>query len=104
MTNFVLQAQLLLTALSAFLPLIPAGHRTHVGELLNVVAGALAAGGAVSANVDDLAAKLAAIRREVEGIAARGEAISADRLDVAMARVRNASADFRIALAAAGAS
>lgn len=98
MMNFILQVQMLLAALSAFLPLIPAAHRVRAGELLEIAAKALAAGGAVAANLDDLAVKLAAVRAEVEAIAARGETVTAAQLDAAMARVHAASADFRAAL------
>ncbi|MGQ0531649.1 MAG: hypothetical protein ACT4OF_03035, partial [Caulobacteraceae bacterium] len=52
----------------------------------------------VATNVDDLAAKLAAIRAEVEAMAAAGHAVSAAELDAAMTRVRAGSAAFRAAL------
>jgi hypothetical protein len=104
MLNLMLQLQMLLAALSAFLPLVPADHRARAAEILDVAAKALAAGGSIGANLDDLAVKLSAIRAEVEGIASRGDAISADQLDAAMARVRAASADFRAALQTAEAS
>lgn len=58
----------------------------------------LAAGGAIAANLDDLAGKLAAIRAEVEAMAATGRAVTGDELDAAMGRVRTASATFRAAL------
>jgi hypothetical protein len=98
MLNLLLQLQLLLAALSAFLPLVPAEHRARAGEILDVAAKVLTAGGSVATNVDDLAVKLAAIRSEVEAMAAAGHSISADELDRAMARVRAASAAFRAAL------
>jgi hypothetical protein len=94
MLNLILQLQMLLAALSAFLPLVPADQRARAGEILEVVAKALAAGGAVGANLDDLAAKLA----QVEAMVSSGEAVSAERMDAAMARVREASAAFRAAL------
>jgi len=46
----------------------------------------------------DLVAKLAAVRAEVEAMAAAARALSAEELDAAMARVRAASATFRAAL------
>lgn len=98
MLNWIMQLQLLLTALSAFLPLAPSEYRERISEVLDVAAKALAAGGAVATNLDDLAAKLAAIRAEVETMAAAGRAVTADELDVAMARVRAASSAFRVAL------
>lgn len=101
MLNLLLQLQLLLAALSAFLPLVPEAHRVRAGEILDVVAKALAAGGSIAGNVDDLAIKLAAIRAEVEAIAASGIGVSAEQIDAAMARVRTASAAFRAALATA---
>lgn len=98
MLNLLLQLQLLLAALSAFLPLIPEQHRIRAGEILDVAAKVLAAGGSVATNMEDLSAKLAAIRAEVETIAASGREVSADELDAAMARVRAASSAFRQAL------
>jgi hypothetical protein len=38
------------------------------------------------------------VRAEVEAMASAGEAVSAERMDAAMARVREASAAFRAAL------
>ncbi|MEZ6022912.1 MAG: hypothetical protein R3C16_05750 [Hyphomonadaceae bacterium] len=98
MLNLMLQLQLLLAALSAFLPIVPERHRTRAAEIIDVAARVLAAGNAAAANVDDLAAKLAAIRAEVEAMAVSGHAVTADELDQAMARVRTASAAFRAAL------
>lgn len=98
MYNLMLQLQLLLAALSAFLPLVPDEYRGRAGEILNVAAQALSVGGGIATNVDDLAAKLAAIRADVEAMAASGAVVTADQLDTAMARVRAASAAFRAAL------
>jgi hypothetical protein len=98
MLNLILQLQMLLAAVSAFFPLVPADLRAWAGVILEVVAKALAAGGAVGANLDDLAAKLGQVRAEVEAMASAGEAVSAERMDAAMARVREASAAFRAAL------
>jgi hypothetical protein len=98
MLNLVLQLQLLLAALSAVLPLVPDAHRARAGEILDVAAKVLAAGGSVAGNVDDLAQKLASIRAEVEAMAAAGRTVSESELDAAMARVRAASAAFRAAL------
>jgi hypothetical protein len=98
MLNLMLQLQMLLAALSAFLPLVPEESRERAGEVLNVVGKALSAGGAIAANVDDLAQKLAAIRAEVEAMAAAGRSATPEQLDAAMARVRAASAAFREAL------
>ncbi len=98
MLNLVLQLQLLLAALSAFLPLVPDEHRVRAGEILNLAAQALAVGGSVAGNVDDLAVKLAAVRGEVEAMVAAGRTVSDIELESAMARVRSASAAFRAAL------
>lgn len=102
MTKIVLQVQLLLAALSALLPLVPESHRGRIGEILEIAARALSFGGVLSINVDDLGAKLAAIRAEVEAMAAEGREVGRDELDAAMARVRTASASFRAAVAEAG--
>jgi len=96
--NLLLQLQLLLAALSAFLPLVPEEHRVRAAEILDVAAQALAAGGSIATNVDDLAVKLAAIRAEVETMAAGGRTVSEEQLDAAMVRVRAASTAFRAAL------
>ncbi len=101
MHNLLLQLQLLLAALSAFLPLVPEEYRVRAGEILDVAARALTVGGSIASNVDDLAVKLAAIRAEIEAMAATGHVVSAEELDAAMARVRIASAAFRAALATA---
>lgn len=101
MLNLLLQLQLLLAALSAFLPLVPEEYRVRAAEILDVAAKALAAGGSIATNVDDLAVKLAAIRAEVEAMAAGGRTVSVEQLDAAMVRVRSASAAFRAALVTA---
>ncbi len=98
MLNLMLQLQMLLTALSVFLPLVPADNRTRAADILDMAAKALAAGGAVAANLDDLAKKLADVRAEVEAMAAAGRRVTGEDLDVAMTRVRAASAAFRAAI------
>lgn len=98
MLNLIMQLQMLLAALSMFLPLVPSESRIRAAEIIDVVAKALAAGNAIGANLDDLAAKLAGIRAEVEAMAAAGRAVSAEELESAMTRVRSASAAFRAAL------
>jgi hypothetical protein len=100
----MLQLQLLLAALSAFLPLVPDEYRSRAGEILDVAAKALTVGGVVGANIDDLAVKLAAIRTDVETMAASGAIVTAEQLDAAMTRVRAASAAFRQALQTAEAN
>ncbi|MGD9966923.1 MAG: hypothetical protein AB7T59_10410 [Hyphomonadaceae bacterium] len=104
MPNLLLQVQLLLAALSALLPLVPDAHRGRAAEILDVAARALAAGGSIAANFDDLAGKLAAVRAEVEAMAAADRTVSEAEFVAAMARVRTASAAFRTALASAEAS
>jgi hypothetical protein len=69
MSNFLLQLQLLLAALSALLPLLPASLRARAGEILDVAGKALSLGGALSAGAEELAKKLAAIRAEIEAMA-----------------------------------
>lgn len=101
MLNLLLQLQLLLAALSAFLPLVPVEHRVRAAEILDVAAKALGAGNAIAANVDDLAVKLAAIRAEVEVMAVSGHAVTSEEFEAAMVRVRVASGAFRAALEAA---
>ncbi len=98
MLNLMLQLQMLLAALSAFLPLVPSDSRVRVAEILDMAAKALAAGGVVAVNLDDLARKLADVRSEVEAMAAAGRVLTSEDLDAAMAHVRTASAAFRAAL------
>lgn len=98
MLNLLPQIQSLLTALSAALPLIPSAHRARAAEFLDVAARALAVGGTIAGNFDDLAAKLAAVRSEVEVMAAAGRAVTPSELDAAIIHVRTASAAFRAAL------
>ena len=100
MLNLLLQLQLLLAALSAFLPLVPEDYRARAGEILDIVAKVLSAGGSIASNADDLAVKLAAVRAEVEAMATAKAAVSAEQLDAAMNRVRAASTAFRAALEA----
>ncbi len=50
MLNLLLQLQLLLAALSAFLPLVPEEHRIRAAEILDVAVKALAAGGSIAGN------------------------------------------------------
>lgn len=104
MFNLLLQVQMLLAALSAFLPLVPETQRSRAAEILVLAGKALSAGGVVAVNLDDLTAKLAAVRADVETIAAAGRVVSTEELDLALARVRAASAVFREALEAAEAS
>jgi hypothetical protein len=104
MLNLMLQLQMLLAALSAFLPLVPTDNRARAAEILDMAAKALAAGGAVASNLDDLAQKLADVRAEVESMAASNRTLTGDDLDKAMARVRTASAAFRAALEHAAAT
>ena len=104
MLNLILQVQMLLAALSAFLPLVPEAQRTRAAAILDLAAQVLATGGAVATNVDDLAKKLAGVRAEVEAMAASGRAVSDVEMDAALSRVRTASAAFREALADANAN
>lgn len=98
MINLMLQLQMLLAALSAFLPLLPDDSRARAGEVLSIVGRALNVGDSLAANLDDLASKLAAIRAEVEAMASAGRSASTEDLVAAMARIRAASAAFRAAL------
>lgn len=100
MRNFITQAQLLLAALSAVLPLAPAGKRAHLAHVLETIAAALKLGESAAAAGESLATKFAALRSEVEGMAALNEHASVEELEAVFARVRAASADFRAACAA----
>lgn len=97
MHALILQVQLLLTSLGALLPLVPAAARSRLAALLEVAGQALRIGNAAASQIDDLAAKLAQIRKDVERMVESGERISADRIDEAWMRVEAASAAFRAA-------
>lgn len=98
MTKLIFQAQLLLATLSALLPLAPPARHDQIAAMLELAAGAIAAGAALAENADDAAAKLAALRRELEVMAASGRPLGVEDLDAALARVRAASAAFRNAI------
>lgn len=98
MHALILQLQMLLAALSAFLPLVPNRSRERAAEILQLAADALAAGGAVAINLNDLAEKLSVVRAEVEAMARTGRAVTPEELDGAIVRVRTASEALRTAL------
>lgn len=98
MLNFIAQLEMLLAALSALIPLIPDEHRGRANTFLNLAAKAVTIGATVTTNLDDLAAKLALVRAEVEAMAAAGASVTAAQLDGAIARVRAASKAFRAAV------
>ena len=97
MHALILQLQLLLAALGALLPLIPEASRARVAGLFDLAGQALRLGDSAAAQADDLAAKLAAIRADVERMASSGVAVTPDRIDEAFARVTAASRAFRAA-------
>jgi hypothetical protein len=99
MANLLIQVQMLVAALSALLPLLPEDQRGRAAAILEFAATALAAAASASANVDDLTFKLIAVRDEVDAMVRAGRTVTAGELDAAMARVRAASAAFRVALA-----
>jgi hypothetical protein len=104
MSNFLLQLQLMLAALSALLPLLPDTLRARAGEVLDVAGKALSLGGALSTGAEDLSRKLAAIRAEIEAMAAARHSVTTEELDAAMARVTAASGALREALQTAEAA
>jgi hypothetical protein len=99
MANLLVQVQMLVAALSALLPLVPDEHKGRATAILEIAAKALAAAASASANADDLAFKLIAIRDEVDAMVRAGRTVTAVDLDAAMARVSAASAALRAALA-----
>jgi len=104
MPNLLLQLQLLLAAMSALLPLIPAAFRSKIAGFLDLAGRALSVSASAAADVSDLADKLAAVRAEIEAVAAAGRAVTADEFDAVMSRISTASAAFRAALETAEAS
>lgn len=101
MPNLLLQLQLLLAALSALLPLIPVDFRSKLASFLDLAGHALSVSASAAADVADLADKLAAVRAEVEAVAAAGRSVTADEFDAVMTRITSASVAFRAALATA---
>jgi hypothetical protein len=99
MQTFIIQVQLLLAALSAVLPLAPEGNRAQLAHVLESVAAALKLGESALHSAESLAAKLSALRREVERMAAVSPHASAEDLESVFERVRNASTEFRAAYA-----
>lgn len=97
MHAFLIQTQLLLAALSAALPLAPAGKRAQLAHVLETIATALKLGESAMETAESLAAKFAALRGEVERMAAASPHASPDELEAAFERVRSASAAFRAA-------
>jgi hypothetical protein len=104
MPNLLLQLQLLLAALSALLPLIPADFRAKAASFLDLAGRALSVSASVAADVSDLADRLADVRAEIEAVAAAGRAVTGDEFDAVMARITTASAAFRAALETAEAA
>jgi hypothetical protein len=98
MHAIILHLQLLLAALGALLPLIPPAKRDRIAAVFDLAAKALKLGETASVDLDHLAARLAAIRADVERMAESGERLTADRLDEAWTRVEAASRAFRAAL------
>lgn len=99
MHTIILQLQLLLAALGALLPLVPEAARARIAHVVDLAAQALRTGDVAAAHVDDLAARLAAVRADIERLAADGKPVTADRIDEAWARVAAASRAFREAAA-----
>jgi hypothetical protein len=97
MHAFFIQVQLLLAALSAALPLAPAGNRAQLADVLETIATALKLGESAMDSAESLAARFAAPRGEVERMAAVSPHASPDELEMAFERVRSASAAFRAA-------
>lgn len=97
MHAFIIQAQLLLGALAAILPLAPAGNRAQLAHVLETIAAALKIGESAMDSAESLAVKFAALRGEVERMAAVTPHASPDELEAAFERVRSASASFRAA-------
>ena len=86
-----LQIDLLIAALSALLPLVPEQYRARAGDILEAAKAAVSIGD----HLGELAQKLARLRTEMEAMADR--AVTAEDMDQALNRVREASAAFRAA-------
>ena len=96
MQAFIAQLQLLLAALGAFLPMLPEKNRADATHIFDVLGVALTVSATASANFDDLAIKLKALRAEIEAMGEKPA--SAEVMESAFARVRAASTAFRAAV------
>jgi hypothetical protein len=97
LSGFILQVQLLLAALSAVLPLAPEKNRAHLAHVLETIAAALKLGETAAGAGAELATKFAALRSEVEEMAALSTTVSAEQFEAAFERVRVASTALGIA-------
>jgi hypothetical protein len=95
MHALILQLQLLLAALGALLPFVPEQSRSRIAQVFDLAGQALRLGERAAVHAEHLAQRLAAIRADVERMAAEGTPVSADRIDEAWDRVAAASRAFR---------
>lgn len=102
MPAVLMQLQMLLSALSAFMQVTPLAAKPRALEALSFVGRALSAGAAAAEEVEDLADRLRVLRLEVEQMAQRREPLRPEELDAALARVRAASAGFQEAVRGRG--
>lgn len=102
MPAVLMQLQMLLSALSAFMQVTPLAAKPRALEALSFVGRALSAGAAAAEEVEDLADRLRVLRLEVEQMAQRREPLRSEELDAALARVRAASAGFQEAVRGRG--
>jgi hypothetical protein len=97
MSGFILQVQLLLAALSAVLPLAPEKNRAQLAHVLETIAAALRLGEVAAGAGAELGARFAALRGEIEQMAAASAEVDLQQLEAAFARVRVASVALRVA-------
>lgn len=92
----VLQLDLLLAAVSALLPLVPAQHRDRAADILDAARDAANAAAAIGAHLGDLSQNLAGLRSEIDAMGDR--AVTSEDMDRALLGASEASATFREAL------
>lgn len=102
MPVFLMQLQMLLSALTTVLQHSPLGEKPRAREALDLVASALSAGAAAAEDVHQVSDRLRDLRQEVERLAQRPSPVSPEELESALAQVRAASAGFRAAVQARG--
>ena len=95
MLSLLRQVDALLAVLAAF-P-IAGAQAEQARELIALARGALGAAVALSTQLDDLAAKLAGVRADVEAIAAADRPVTPEEMIAVLARVREAGAAFEAA-------
>lgn len=93
------QAQRALGALSPLLLLAPAQAQGRIAEVVGAIGTALYFAATLPDGRPGIVARFAALRENIEAIAASKDALTAQDIAIALAHLESASADFRSAIA-----